>query len=116
MRFCRVLLQIEHQDRDGLNGVSRCFENLYTQPWELERISVLHRYKCVFRLCAGTKTDSSAATVAQLQLPCNEVSMKVSQKNVADFEAEFLSVDQVLVDIALWINNNRVELASSPSR
>ena len=107
VRFCRVLLQIEHQDRDRFDGVSRCFENLYAQPWELERVSVLHRHKCVFRLCAGTKTDGSAAAVAQLQMPSNEVSMEVGQEDVADFEAKFPSVDQVLVNIALWVDDNR---------
>jgi hypothetical protein len=51
--------------------------------------------------------DRSAATVAQLQMPSNEVSMEVGQEDVADFEAKFLSVDKVLVDITLWVDNNR---------
>jgi hypothetical protein len=49
----------------------------------------------------------SAATVAQLQMPSHEVSMEVSQENVANLEAKFPSIDKVLVDIALWVDNNR---------
>jgi hypothetical protein len=33
--------------------------------------------------------------------------MEVGQEDVANYEASFLSVDQVLVDIALWVDNNR---------
>jgi hypothetical protein len=40
-------------------------------------------------------------------MPSNEVSMEVGQEDVADFEAKFLSVDKVLVDITLWVDNNR---------
>jgi hypothetical protein len=50
--------------------------------------------------------DGSAATVAQFQMPSNEVSMEVSQENVANLEAKFLSVDKVLVDITLRVDNN----------
>jgi hypothetical protein len=51
--------------------------------------------------------DGSAATVPQFQMPSNEVSMEVGQEDVADFKAIFLSVDQVLVDITLWVDDNR---------
>jgi hypothetical protein len=40
-------------------------------------------------------------------MPSNEVSMEMGQEDVADFEAIFLGVDQVLVNIALWVDNNR---------
>src|SRR5258708_32196278 len=65
VRFCWVLLQIEHQDRDRFDGVSRCFENLYAHPWELVRVSGLQRHNGVFRLCAGTRTDGSAPAAAK---------------------------------------------------
>ena len=40
-------------------------------------------------------------------MPSNEVSMEVGQEDVADFEAKFPSVDKLLVDIALWVDDNR---------
>jgi hypothetical protein len=40
-------------------------------------------------------------------MPGNEISMEVCQEDVPDFKAKSLSVDKVLVDVALWVDNNR---------
>ena len=50
--------------------------------------------------------DGRAATVAQFQMAGNEVGVKVAEKDVADLEAKFLGVGQVLLDIALRIDDD----------
>src|ERR1700736_52542 len=64
VRFCRVLLEIEDQDRNGLDGMAGSFEDFEPQSGELQRIAVLHRYESIFRLGAGAEMDLRAATVA----------------------------------------------------
>jgi hypothetical protein len=63
-RFCRVLLEIEDQDRNGLDRMAGSFEDFEAQSRELQRIPVLHRHESVFRLGAGTEMDRRAPTVA----------------------------------------------------
>ena len=106
VRFGRVLLQIEHQDRDGLDGVARGFQHLQAQAREVERVAVLHGDEGVFRLGARAEMDGGAATVAQFQMAGDEVGVEVGQKDVADLEAEFLGVGQVLLDVALGIDDD----------
>ena len=101
--FC----EIEHQDRDGLDGVAGGFEDLQAQSREVERIAVLHRHEGVFRLGAGAEMDGRAATVAQFQMAGDEVGVEVGEEDVADLEAEFLGVGQVLLDVALRVDDDR---------
>jgi len=46
----------------------------------------------------------------------DEVRMKVGEEDVADLEAKFVGIVQVLLDIALGSTMMAVELSSSPSR
>ena len=106
VRFCRVLLEIEDQDRDRLDGVAGGLEHLQAQSREVERIAVLHRHEGVFRLGAGAEMDGRAATVAQFQMAGDKVGVEVGEKDVADLEAEFLGVGQVLLNIALRVDDD----------
>jgi hypothetical protein len=106
VRFCRVLLEIEDQDRDRLDGVAGSFEHFEAQSREFERIAVLHRHEGVFRLGAGAEMDGRAATVAQFQMAGDEVGVKMGEEDVADLEAEFLGVGQVLLNIALGVDDD----------
>ena len=63
-------------------------------------------YEGVFRLGAGAEMDRRAATVAQFQMAGYEVGVEVGQEDVADLEAEFLGVGQVLLDVALGIDDD----------
>src|SRR5438477_12023080 len=48
VRLYAVFLEIEDQDRNGLDRMAGSFENLEPQPRELQRIAVLHRHESVF--------------------------------------------------------------------
>jgi hypothetical protein len=50
--------------------------------------------------------DSCAATVAQLQMPGDKVGVEMAEKDVADLEAQFLGVGQILLNIALGVNDD----------
>ncbi len=102
----RVLLEIEDQDRDGLDGVAGGFEDLQAQSREVERIAVLHRHERVFGLGAGAEMDGRAATVAQFQMAGDEVGVEMGEEDVADLEAERFGVGQVLLDVALGIDDD----------
>ena len=96
-------------------GVSRTFK---PHPWKLKRIAIVHGQEGVFRLGPRTKMDGRAALVAQLQMPGNKISMKMREKNVADVEAEFIGIGQVLLDVALRIDDDggRTSLVSEQVR
>ena len=50
--------------------------------------------------------DRRAATVAQFQMAGDEVGVKMGEEDVADLEAEFPGVGQVLLDIALGVDDD----------
>ena len=56
---------------------------------------------------AGAEVDGRAATVAQLEVAGDEIGVEVGEKDVADLEAEFLGVGEVLLDVALRIDDDR---------
>ncbi len=106
MGFGGVFMKIEDQYRDGLDGVPRGFENFKAQSREVEPVPVLHSLKTVLRLGAGAQMDCRAASVAQFQVSGDEVRVKMGEEDVADFEAERRGVGQVLLDVALGIDND----------
>src|SRR5580704_19319232 len=71
VRVRRVFAEIEHQDRNRLDGVAGSLEHLQAQSGEVESIAVLHGDESVFRLGARAKMDGRAATIAQLQVTGN---------------------------------------------
>ena len=79
---------------------------MQAQSREVESIAVLHSDEGVFRLGAGAEMDGRAATVAQLQMAGDEVGVEVGEKDVADLEAKFFGVGQVLLDVALGVDDD----------
>ena len=51
--------------------------------------------------------DGCAATVAQFQMAGDEVGVEVSEEDVADLEAELFGVGEVLLDVALRVDDDR---------
>ena len=83
------------------------FENLQTYTREVQRIAILHRSERVFRLRARPKMDGGAAAVAEFQVAGDEVGMEMSKEYVADLKAEGCRVGQVLLNVALGIDDDR---------
>ena len=50
--------------------------------------------------------DGRAATVAQFQMAGDEVGVEVGEEDVADLKAKFLGVGQVLLDVALGVDDD----------
>jgi len=50
--------------------------------------------------------DRCTATVAQFQMAGDKVSVKMGEEYVPDLEAEFPSIGQVLLDIALGVDDD----------
>src|SRR5271168_4478470 len=50
--------------------------------------------------------DDRAATVSQLQMAGDEVGVEVGQEDMPDLKAELLSVGQVLLNVALRIDDD----------
>ena len=100
----RVFCQIENKDGDRLNRVPRSFHHLDAQPRKLQRLAVVHWHEFVLGLRSRAKVNRRPAPVAQLQMPGHKSRMKVSKKEVADFQPELLRIVQILPHVALRIN------------
>jgi hypothetical protein len=87
-------------------GVPGLLKHFDVQARELDPIAVLHRHEGIFCLGAGAETDGCAATVAQFQMAGPKVGVEMSEKDVADLKSHFLGVGQVLLNIALGIDDN----------
>src|SRR4029077_8049776 len=81
-------------------------QDLKAQPREVQRIAVLHGGEGVFRLGAGSQMDGGAAAVAQLQVAGDEVGVEVGEEDVSDLQPEFFGVRQVLLNVALRVDDN----------
>jgi hypothetical protein len=87
--------------------MSRRFEGLEPHRSQLDAIPVAKRDERVLRLGRGAKIDCRAGAVAQLQMACHEVRMKVCEDDVLNREPVLLGEGQVLIRIALRIDDNR---------
>jgi len=76
------------------------------QSGKFERIAVLHRHEGVFGLGASAEMDGGAATVPQFQMAGNEVGVEMGEEDVADLKAECLGIVDVLLDIALGVDDD----------
>ena len=72
----------------------------------------------VFGLRTGAEMDRRAATVAQFQMAGYEIGVEMSEEDVTDLEAETCGVSQVLLDVALGIDDDggRTSLVSQQIR
>ncbi len=84
-------------------GVSRTCQ---PQSRKVQRIAVLHAVEGVFRLGAGAEMDGRAATIAQFQMASDKVGVEMGQEDVADLQAKFFGIGQVLLNVALRVDND----------
>jgi hypothetical protein len=106
VRFIRVFLEVEQENRDRFDRVPRSLQDLQVQSRELERIAVFHRDKLVLGLGSRSEADLCAAAVAQLEMSGEKVGVEVSEKNIADLHSQLLGVVQVLLNIPLRIDHD----------
>lgn len=98
--------EIEDEEGDGLDGVSGGFEDLKAEAGEGEDVAVAHGVKGVFGLGLGAEMDPGAAAVAELEMAGDEVSVEVGEEDVADEEAVLRGVVEVLLDVALGVDDD----------
>ena len=71
-----------------------------------ESIVIPHAGGGIFGLGSNAKMDLRTNTIAQLQVAGDEIGMEVGEKHMPDGQSLCFGVSDVLIDIALWINNN----------
>ena len=77
-------------------------------PREFKSVSILHRDRMRIRPGrAAPRWMVGPATVAQFQVAGDKVGMEMREKNMLDLESELFRVVQVLLDVALRIDDDR---------
>ena len=100
------MLEIEDEDGDGLDGVAGGFKDLQAHAGEVECVAVVHGDEGVLGDGAGAEVDGGAAAVAELEVAGDEVGVEVREEDVADLEAECVGVVEILLDVALRVDDD----------
>ena len=100
------MLEIEDEDGDGLDGVAGGFEDLQAHAGEVECVAVVHGDEGVLGDGAGAEMDGGAAAIAELEMAGDEVGVEVREEDVADLEAECVGVVEILLDVALRVDDD----------
>jgi hypothetical protein len=103
----RVVLLIIHQDADGLGSVPWGLKDFETHTAEFEGVTVFERREGVIGLGLRSKADSRPDAVPELQVAGEKIRMKMGEENVADVASMLGGILQIVVDVALRINNYR---------
>ena len=62
-------------------------------------------------MCLGAQVNLCAGSIAQLQMTCYEIGMKVSQEDVPDHKLLFPGILNVMINIALRVHDRSVMCA-----
>ena len=81
------------------------FERLQPHAPEFDTITVGKRREGVLCARGSTQIDTRARAVAQLEMPRDEVGVKVGQDHMFDIETVSGRERQVLINVALWIDD-----------
>src|ERR1700683_324534 len=74
---------------------------------KFENVTIANRSERVARFRRGPEIDRCAYAIAQFQMPGDEISMEMRQKNVLDLERVLGGKRNVLVNVPLRVNNRR---------
>src|SRR2546430_13053740 len=98
-------IQIKDKDGDRFRGVARRFQPFqpYAAKFKHRTVAEGRKYIGCFSLCP--QINRRTRTVAQFQVAGDEVGVEMGQEYVPDFQRVFGSECDVLVDIALRIND-----------
>jgi hypothetical protein len=105
VRVRLAAIAIEDQDGDRLRCVSRGLERLQPYGAELDAIAVGQRRERVFRFGRGAQIDGGADAIPQLEMTRDEIGMKVRQQHVRDPQVVLARERQILIDVALRIDD-----------
>ncbi len=84
----------------------RRFQNLQSYPPELQNIPIAKSSKCVGCLRGRPQADRGAGAIAQFKMPGNEIGVQMRQEHVLDRQPILAGKRNVLVRVALRINND----------
>ena len=98
-------LEVVDEDRDRLGRVAGRLERDEPHLPEVDRVAVGERRERVLGLGPGAEVDPRAHAVAQLEVSGEEVGVEVREQDVLDPAAEALGVGEVLVDVALRVDD-----------
>ena len=100
-----VLLRVVHDEADALRSMSGRLEGHDAHAPHLDGVPVMQRMKRELGGCSRSQVDLRSDPLAEFQMPGEEVRVEVGQEDVGDADAEFGSVRDVLVDVALGIDD-----------
>ncbi len=83
-------------------------EHLQPDAAELNGLAVSHRRERVVGLRTGAQMDLGAGAIAKLEMAGDEIGVKVRKEHVADPAAEPVGVLEILVDVALGVDDSRL--------
>ncbi len=105
MRLRIAGVQVINEDGDRLRSVPRCFQRLQAYASEFENGAIAKRRECIRRFGRGAQIDGGTYAIAQLQMPCDEIGMEMRQEYVFDSETVFTGKGNILVGVALWVDD-----------
>jgi len=105
MRLRIAGVQIVDEDGNRLRRVAWRFQRLQSHASELKNVAIVKRSERVSRFGRRAEINRRAYTVAQFQVPGYEISVEMRQKNVLDLEYVLGGKRNVLVRVALRIND-----------
>ena len=83
----------------------RRFQRLQAHATEFQSVAIAKRCKRVFRFGSGAEIDFRADAIAQLQMPGDEIGVKMRQKYVLDLQPMFGGERDVLIRIPLRVDD-----------
>jgi len=106
VRFVGIGVAVEDEDGDGFGRVAGGFEDLESDLAEVEAVAVAEWGERVLGFGGGTEADSGADAVAELEMAGDEIGVQVGEEDVLDGEVVLGGEGEVLVDVALGINDD----------
>lgn len=104
--ICGVFRFVKDEQRDGFDGVAGGLEDLDAEAGKVDGVAVVHGDEGVFGLGAGAEVDGSVAAVTEFEVAGEEIGVEVSEEDVLDLSAELGGLIEVLLDVALGIDDD----------
>ena len=103
LRFAGV--EIVNDDGDRFGSVAGRFQRFQADASEFEDVAIVERSERVRRFRGGAEIDGRADAIAQFEMPGDEIGVEMGEEDVLDGEGVFGGEGEVLIDVALRIDN-----------